>query len=224
MLYFRGEDFMENKTKRFLMCVIGVIVCGISVGFFKRAAYGVDPFQAFMAGLNQMIPISFGTLYTIMNICLLLFSLIFDRHYIGIATFVNLFFLGYIAQYSLEFLNYAFPDLQLFGRCVCLIVGIVVMCFASAMYFTADLGVSTYDAVALIISHTWKIGKFKYNRIICDFVCVGVGSALYLLAGGKDLFAAVGVGTIITAFFMGPLIDFFNVHVAQPFLYGKSGK
>ena len=27
-----------------------------------------------------------------------------------------------------------------------------------------------------------------------------------------------GIGTIITAFFMGPLIEFFNVHVARPIL------
>jgi uncharacterized membrane protein YczE len=215
---------MENKGKRLFMCVFGVLICGVSVGFFKRAAYGVDPFQAFMAGLNEMIPISFGTLYVIANVCLLLFSLVFDRHYIGIATLVNLFFLGYVAQYSLEFLNYLFPELQIFGRAVCLIIGIVVCCFSSSLYFTANLGVSTYDAISLIVSNTWKIGKFKYNRIISDFACVGIGSILYLLGGGKNLSASVGVGTIITAFFMGPLIDFFNVHISEPLLCGKKGK
>jgi uncharacterized membrane protein YczE len=213
---------MENKGKRLFMCVFGVLICGVSVGFFKRAAFGVDPFQAFMAGLNEAVPISFGTLYVIANVCLLLFSLIFDRHYIGIATLVNLFFLGYVAQYSLDFLTYAFPDLGLAGRVVCLVIGIVVCCFSASLYFTADLGVSTYDAISLIVSNTWKIGKFKYNRVISDFVCVGIGSALYLLAGGKELLATVGVGTIITAFFMGPLIEFFNVHVSEPFLHGKS--
>ena len=29
-------------------------------------------------------------------------------------------------------------------------LGVVIMCLASAFYFTADLGVSTYDAVSLI--------------------------------------------------------------------------
>lgn len=211
----------DNMKKRILMCVLGVLVCGLSVGLFKRAAYGVDPFQTLMAGLDEMIPISFGTLYTITNICLLMFSLIFDRHYVGIATFVNLFFLGYAAEFSLNMLNKWFPDLGMPGRAVCLLAGIVIMCFASAFYFTADLGVSTYDAISLIVSHTWKIGKFKYNRIISDLICVILGTVIYLMAGGKHLFASVGAGTIITAFFMGPLIDFFNVHVAEPFLYGK---
>ena len=75
------------------MCVVGVMVCAVSVGFFKLAAFGVDPFQTFMSGMDQVIPIDFGTLYVLVNVALLLFSLIFDRHYIGLATFINLFLL-----------------------------------------------------------------------------------------------------------------------------------
>jgi len=43
---------------------------------------------------------------------------------------------------------------------------------------------------------------------------------LFLLGGGawKDVPAFIGVGTILTAFFMGPLIDFFNRKLAQPML------
>ena len=72
------------------MSLFGVIICAISVGIFKLAAFGVDPFQAFMSGMDQLIPIEFGTLYVIVNAILLLFSLIADRHNIGIATFINL--------------------------------------------------------------------------------------------------------------------------------------
>ena len=38
--------------------------------------------------------------------------------------------------------------------------------------------------------------------------------------GGVKVSGVVGVGTVITAFFMGPLIDFFNRKLARPFLYG----
>lgn len=60
--------------KSVLMSVIGVLLCAISVGFFKLAAFGVDPFQSFMRGMDQLIPIEFGTLYVIVNVCLLLFA------------------------------------------------------------------------------------------------------------------------------------------------------
>lgn len=209
--------------KRVGMCVFGVLICGISVGFFKRAAFGVDPFQTLMSGLDSCISVSFGTLYVLANLVLLTFSLVADRHYVGLATVINLTLLGYVAQYSHEFLLRTFPDLSMAGRIACLLIGIVAMCLASAFYFTADLGVSTYDAVSLIITKTWKIGEFRYVRIISDFICVGLGIGLYFLSGDSfsGLTAIVGAGTIITAFFMGPLIDYFNVHVAQPFLYGK---
>ena len=210
----------KNLAKRIGMSFFGVIICAISVGIFKIAALGVDPFQSFMAGLDVMIPLDFGLLYIIVNVLLLSFALIFDRHYIGIATFINLFLLGYITQFTYAYLQTIIVDPSIFVRILCLVIGVVIICFGSAFYMTADLGVSTYDAVALIICNTWKKGKFQYVRIITDLICVIIGVTLFILAGGK--FSAIptiaGVGTIITAFFMGPLIEFFNVHIARPFL------
>ncbi len=217
---------MKDKLmkKRIIMCVAGVMICGISVGFFKRAALGVDPFQSFMSGLDALIPIEFGTLYVIANVCLLLFSLIADRHYIGLATVINLSLLGYVAQFTLEFLQALFPELSLVGQFVFLVIGIILSCFSASLYFVADLGVSTYDAIALIITETWKIGKFKYVRVMTDFGCVAIGTILYVIAmkSFTGLTAIVGVGTIVTAFFMGPLIDMFSEKISKPMLYGKN--
>ncbi|MCF0132809.1 MAG: hypothetical protein HUJ72_02975 [Blautia sp.] len=216
----------STLIKRIIMTVLGVSICGFSVGFFRMAAMGVDPFQTFMSGLDRLIPISFGTLYVIANIVLLMFSLVFCRKNIGLGTLINLFLLGYIVQFSDDLLRSIFPEPSLGLRILFLIIGIVVMCFSSALYFTADLGVSTYDSVALIMTYTWNWGKFQYIRIATDLCCVVLGSALYLLAGGtwKEIPTIAGIGTIVTAFFMGPLIEYFNVHVARPFLYGKNGK
>lgn len=210
----------EKKSKRILMSVMGVMICGISVGMFKRSALGVDPFQSLMSGLDVMIPIGFGTLYVIVNIILLSFSLLFDRKKIGIATLINLFLLGYIAEYTQKLLEYIFPEMNLAGKLILLLVAVVIMCLASAFYFTANLGVSTYDAVSLVISERQTVVSFKFCRIISDLICVMGGVCLCLLGGysAADVGTVVGIGTIITAFFMGPLIDYFNIHVAQPFL------
>lgn len=64
--------------RRIAMSLFGVILGAIAVGFFKLAAFGVDPFQSFMSGIDQLIPIPFGTLYVIVNACLLIFSLLVD--------------------------------------------------------------------------------------------------------------------------------------------------
>ena len=214
---------MYMLKRRIFMSLCGVIICAISVGFFKHAALGVDPFQSLMAGLDAMIPIEFGTLYVIVNAILLLFTLVFDRKNIGIATAINLFLLGYITQFTMELLAVILPDPTLLTRVLCLSGAIVVICFGSALYMTADLGVSAYDAVAIILAYKWKVGKFQYCRIGADLVCVVAGCAIFLMAGGTwaQIPTIAGIGTIITAFFMGPLIELFNVKFARPFLAAK---
>lgn len=208
------------KVKRICMSILGVVITAISVGAFKLAAFGVDPFQSFMSGMDALIPIDFGTLYVIVNAVLLLFALTFDRHYIGIATFVNLFFLGYIVELSLEFLQMVFPNASIAVRVISFALGFVFLCFGSSLYMTADLGVSTYDAIALIFSNKWKLGKFRYVRVCTDIICIVLGISLYLLSGGKavEITAFVGIGTIVTAFCMGPLIDWFNQKISAPML------
>jgi len=207
-------------VKRIIMSAAGVVIGAVSVAVFMIAAYGVDPFQSFMNGLDKCIPISFGTLYVIVNAVLLLFSLIFDRHYIGIATFINLFLLGYITEFTYSMLQKFIVDPSVPVRLICLAVGIVVICIGASLYMTADLGVSTYDAIALILANTWQLWKFKYIRICTDLVCVISGAAFYLLGGGSwsEIPAIVGIGTIVTAFFMGPLIELFNKTISRPLL------
>lgn len=208
------------KMRRIMMSLFGVLICAVSVGIFKLAALGVDPFQSLMSGLDQLIPISFGTLYVIVNLILLSFSLLTDRHNIGIATFINLFLLGYVTQFTYDLLQKLFPAPTLLFRIACLLIGIVIICFGSALYMTADLGVSTYDAVAIVLANKWKIAKFKFCRIGTDLICVIAGIIVFLLGGGtiSSIPTIVGVGTIVTAFFMGPLIEFFNEKIARPLL------
>ena len=211
---------MKAYTKRILMSVLGVVICGLSVGMFKHAAFGVDPFQALMSGLDAVIQIRFGTLYVIVNLLLLSFSLVTDRRKIGLATFINLFLLGFIVEFSQGVCERLLPAPGIAVRAGLFLPALVILSLASALYITADLGVSTYDAVALVWSERQKRIPFQFCRILTDSVCVIAGAVLCLLSGMSfvQIFGVVGIGTVITAFFMGPMIAFFNRHVAQPML------
>ena len=200
--------------RRILMSLAGMAIAGLAVGFFKRAFFGVDPFQCFCNGINQVIPIGFGTLYMLINAVLLVVDLFLDRHYIGISTFINLFLVGYAAEFSENRLAAWFGEPGMPMRILFLLIGIVVSCIAAALYYTADLGVSTYDAIPLHIADrkpkiAGRIVPFRVIRIISDMICVAVGSALGFLPG---------IGTIITALFMGPLISFFKKTLSDPLL------
>jgi len=202
--YFRPGQ----PRRRLFMTFLGVLTCAMSVGMFKQAGFGTDPFQCLCNGLDRVIPIDFGTLYMLINLVLLAAVFFMDRHYIGIATFINLFLMGYIIDFSEHLLMWLIPSPSMAVRIAYIIVAIVVMCVGSSLYFTANLGVSTYDSIALHLADR-KLAPFRFIRITTDLICVGLGFAMGYVPG---------VGTIITALFMGPLISCFNKTIAEPML------
>lgn len=208
---------MHERTRRIWMTISGVLICGFSVGMFNFSALGLDPFQVFTHGIFMILPKGapgFGTVYAAINLLMLIVIFLADRKKIGLGTVINIFLLGYVVEYSSLLFEKLIPEPSLPVRFVFLLLGIVVMCFSSALYFTADMGVSTYDAVSLIISEKRK-WKFQLCRIFSDLFCTLIG----FFFG-----ATVGVGTVVTAFFMGPLIAFFNRTVAEPMRYGRKSK
>jgi uncharacterized membrane protein YczE len=204
----------QNKmVLRVAMSIIGVMLCAIAVSFFKCSVFGVDPFQCFAQGswMRFASGLSYGTYYAGLSLILLVVDFFLDKHYIGIATFINMFLTGYVVEFAQWVINSVLPNPSLIVRAVLLIIGVVMMCFAASLYMTADLGVSVYDEIPIVISNRSK-KPFKFCRIGCDLICVIIGVICGLMPG---------VGTIITAFFMGPLIEFFNKIFSRPLLYGK---
>ena len=203
---------MNEFKKRLIMCVTGVFLSGVAAGIFGFTAFGMDPFQVFAHGLWGLTPISFGTFYVILNGILLVFMFFFNRRMIGLGTIINLFLLGYVVEYTDVLLDRIFPSPSVFLRVLLMILALVLASLAASLYFVADMGVAAYDWIALTISEK-KGWAFRLVRITTDFICVLIGGLLG---------ATVGAGTVLTAFCMGPVIQFFNEKVSTPLRYGKA--
>lgn len=204
---------MNEKTRRIVMTVFGVLIAGFSVGMFNFSAFGMDPFQVLSHGIAAHVPLRYGTFYMLLNLLMLVFIFFIDRSKIGLGTIINIFLLGYVVEFSSMLFQNLIPEPTLVIRAAFLAVAVIVICLGSSLYFIGDLGVSTYDAVALILSEK-KVARFQYCRIGSDLICTVVG---YLLG------ATVGLGTLVTAFFMGPVIAAFNRWVSVPLRYGTAG-
>ena len=199
-------EMKKESVRRCAMTVTGVIGSGFSVGMFNASAFGMDPFQVFAHGIWMHLPIGFGTFYMLLNLAMLVGVFLTDRSKIGLGTFLNIFLLGYMVDFSTWIWNRPlFTDLLVI-RAALLVLGVLLLCASSSLYFVGDLGVSTYDAVALCISERKK-WKFFIVRVTCDLLAAITGFALG---------AVLGIGTLVSAFGMGPLITFFNVHFSGP--------
>lgn len=85
---------MKNKWKRVIMAFLGVFITGVSVAMFKTADFGTDPFTCFNLGIWNMTGIPYSIEYTIVTALLLTGVFVVKRNLIGIATVLNLLFIG----------------------------------------------------------------------------------------------------------------------------------
>jgi uncharacterized membrane protein YczE len=95
--------------------------------------------------------IKYSYVYIAINALMLLGVFFLDRHFIGLGTVLNLFFMGIIVEKGMQLFDRYLPERTFGVRVILMCIAVVMMCFASALYFTADMGVSAYDAYALIL-------------------------------------------------------------------------
>lgn len=204
---------MKNITKRKLAAVIlGNLILGIGVAILRFSQMGNDPFCASTMAISGGLGMGLGTYQLVLNVVLFVFQLLWGRSYIGLGTIINLFLLGYIVQFVTWVLDSVFGAmlvLTLPQQLVIMVVALVILTFGLAMYQVAELGVAPYDFVALGLAERLPIPYFAL-RVGTDAICVLV----ILIAVGTGFIgwenSHLGIGTVITAFFLGPLVAYFS--------------
>lgn len=201
----------RKMSLRVTMMVLGVLLVGIAVACFRLASFGVDPCSCMNLGISGLIGMSFGTWQLIMNAVLLVVVFFTVRKCIGLGTVVNMVGVGYMADFICYLVQDKMQlDVSLPIRIALLVIGMALVAFGAALYMSADLGIAPYDSISYIItkySHD-KI-PFRYARILSDVTAVLIGLG-FGIAANLSLGSLVGIGTIINAFGMGPLIQFFR--------------
>lgn len=189
--------------KRMTLALLGMISTAFACAMLQYAKLGIDPFNAMIVGLKNMSHLSFTIVFILVTSLMLVLTFLFEKTYIGFTTLINLLVFGFVVEYSLNLFLFILPEPSLAIRLVTLIVGLILLSLSVALYFTASLGVSAYDAMSLIVSDRTKV-SFRLCRVVSDMLCVLIG---YTFG------ARLGPATVITAFFLGPAIDFFSNHL-----------
>jgi hypothetical protein len=205
-----GED-MRNRYKVIIIMILGNVLLGIAVGFLRIAQLGTDPFATMNIGVSSKLGLSLGVYQVIFNVVLFTLMLIKARHLIGFGTLVNMVILGFISDFVVALLE---PDkiseMNIVVQILLLTVGVIITAIGLSLYMSAELGISPYDALPLMIEGmTNNKISFKFARMIVDSTAVVIG-----LAFG----AVVGIGTLIVALSLGPLVAYFNMKLSKPII------
>ncbi|MBQ4512470.1 MAG: hypothetical protein II969_05720 [Anaerolineaceae bacterium] len=188
---------------RVVILIVGLTIAHLGVTLFLLANLGTDPFNVLIQGLHRLIgnpQITHGTIHICICSLIILILLFVDRSYIGIGTIICMFCGGPIIDFFTLLLGPLFAgEISLVIRIAVNILGCVILAFGMTIVIKSEAGTGPNDLVAVVLSDKLK-KPFGIVRVIVDLLFTGIGYAL----GGT-----VGIGTIICAFFVGPVANFF---------------
>ena len=194
---------IKELLLRVVILFIGLTIAHFGVTLFLLANLGTDPFNVLIQGIHRTIAnpqITHGTVHIAVCLLIILVLLFVDRSYIGIGTVICMFCGGPIIDFFTVLLGPLFPDgRSMVFRVIANCLGCVILAFGMTIVIKSEAGTGPNDLVAVVISD--KIRKsFGIVRVLVDIFFTAAG----FLMGGT-----VGIGTIICAFFVGPVANFF---------------
>lgn len=208
----------SNKSQhlivRILVAIAGLTLSGVGVGIFLYSKLGVDPASCFETGVSLITKVGFGTAAAIVNVAILLIVFFIDKKYINISSLLAIFFIGYVAEGMEWVLNrLILGEMSLAVRVLFILLGSVIMAVGIAVYTTPRLGVGAIDLVSQIITDKlhWT---YRWVRVGGDILFVLIGWLL-----GAQIGTHIGVGTILCAFLLGPLVQ-----LLRPMVYKVTDK
>ncbi len=192
-----------HMARRIPVLVVSVILMGMCVAFFEKLQVGTDPCTVFNLSMAQNVLHwqNLGTWQLIFNLILLVVILLLkEGRFIGLGSLANMVLVGYSRDFFKPIVEMLLPGEveSLLLRGGVFIPTMLLFLVAVAFYMVVELGTAPYDAVSQIIaSHTKKV-SFTVIRISYDIFITLIG----FLLGGQ-----VGVFTVLSCFFLGPVIS-----------------
>lgn len=194
----------DRPVRRLTQLYAGLVLYGVSMGMQLRAGLGLDPWDVFHQGLSERVSWSFGTV-TIVVGALVLVLWIPLRQVPGIGTVSNVIVIGIAVDATLAVLD---APLSLWARVLLLVGGIVLNGVAGGCYIGAGLGPGPRDGL--------MTGLVRRTGGSVRLVRTGIEATVLLV--GWALGGTVGIGTVLYAVSIGPLVHFFlpRLTVAPP--------
>jgi len=181
--------------RRLIQLMLGLTLYGASMALMLRATLGLDPWDVFHQGLASHVGLSFGMLVNAVGALVLLLWIPL-RQKPGIGTIANVLTIGT----SVDLTMMVVPEIHgLPLRVGVLLLSIVLNGIAGGLYIGAGLGPGPRDGLmtGLVRRTGWSIRLVR------------TGIELSVLAIGWLMGGTVGVGTVLYAFAIGPLVQVF---------------
>lgn len=180
---------------KLLFFIVGIMFVSIGIVFTMRASsIGVGAWDVLHIGLADTFGLTVGAWSIILGSLILFVDCIYSKRLPRIGTIVDMVLTGVLIDLFNQIIPAVHSDSM---QIIAYLVGLLMLAFGVGMYIIANLGIGPRDTLMMLISNNSNMSVAKTRTIIEVTVAV-VGFAL----GGP-----IGVGTVIMAFFLGPLVQ-----------------
>ncbi|MBR5667481.1 MAG: hypothetical protein IKW95_07340 [Lachnospiraceae bacterium] len=192
------------KKKEVLICFLAVFGMGFFLSFLILCNLGTDPATFMNRSVADFIGMSFGNWQLIINIVMLSIVILLKRSLIGFGTVFNMVLIGYYADFfcwlfrktiPAEAFTDPLPRWCIFG------VTLFGFILSAAIYINADMGVSPYDGLPIILTEKITARAPKIPPMVIRIAWDGFAIAVGTVFGGTPI-----IGIILMALFLGPAI------------------
>ncbi|QWF82126.1 hypothetical protein HUW46_05563 [Amycolatopsis sp. CA-230715] len=185
----------EKKVRRLVQLLVGLVGYGTSLTFLVESSLGASSWNILTEGISLRTGLTFGWTTNLIAVAVLVFWIPL-RELPGLGTVLNVLLVGLSADLAANFLPLPHSFAQQLAYYA---VGLLMLTFSDAVYLGARFGSGPRDglmtgAVRVSGKPIWLV------RAAIEIVVLAIG---WLLGG------TVGFGTVLIAFAMGPLVQFF---------------
>ena len=189
---------MRETSIRIVAILVGLVMFGVGIGALFLADLGVGPWDVLHDAIAGLVDRQPGTV--IMGLGLLLLGLVAVlRQPIGPATVANVVIIGSTVNVLLAVVE---PPSSLAVRVVLVVAAPLVVAFGSMLYLGAGLGTGVRDGRMTALVDTGL--SIRAARTSLEVT---------VLLGGGLLGGSYGIGTLVFAMLVGPLLQLFRQRV-----------
>lgn len=186
----------KERILRWSFFVFGLMILALGAALtVEGKLLGIGPWDVFHYGLSLKLGLTIGSWSIIIGFLLLTTFSILTKQIPRIGAFLNMLLLGLF----IDFFIWLLPSTDsLVDAVLFFILGVVLIGYGIGLYVSADLGSGPRDSIMIMIVDKtgWSI-QWVRN-----------GMEVLVLLLGWALGGPVGIGTVIIAFFLGPIVGF----------------
>lgn len=190
--------------KRICLFTVGLFIMSLGVAFSIISMLGTTPISSISYSLTLITNINIGITTFIFNAALIFIQMIILRSRFRkkrLLQFINCVMFGYFTDLALYIVSFVPFDNSILCSVLFLIISILLIAFGIFVYMPANIaplpGEGCVEAVAIVTNWRFSTIKIAFDAtmVIISLILCGL---FY-----TNIFGAVNVGTVISAFMVG---------------------